>query len=181
MVTNGMTLTVSAGDVSPNLTGPVDQTVVQTSNALFNASVSGLPVPTLQWRVNGTNIPGTTSGSLTLTNVQYAQNDFIYSLVASNSAGFATNSATLFVLVPPAISQQPTNLSVTINTPATFSVVASGVPSVKYQWWKNGSPIANATNASYPIARRARRGQRRGVFRGREVTVSESSPAATPR
>ena len=151
-VTNSMTLTVSSGDVAPNITGPTDQTLVQGSNATFTASVSGLPLPTLQWLANGTNVPGATSSSLIVSNVQYSQNGHAYSLVASNSAGQATNSATLFVLVPPAISQQPTNLAVTVSSPAVFSVTASGVPAVKYQWRKNGSPIANATNATYTIS-----------------------------
>ncbi|HEX5218330.1 MAG TPA: pectinesterase family protein [Verrucomicrobiae bacterium] len=152
ITTNSMTLTVSAGDVPPNITGPANQTVIQTSNATFSASVSGLPLPTLQWRANGADIPGATTSSLTISNVQYSQNGFIYSLVASNSAGLATNNATLFVLVPPAIVQQPTNLTVGINTPATFSVNASGVPAVTYQWRRNSNAIANATNASYTIA-----------------------------
>jgi polygalacturonase len=152
VVTNTMTLTVSAGNVAPFMTGPTDQNVVQTSNATFTASVSGLPVPALQWRVNGANIAGATTSSLTISNVQYAQNGYVYSLVASNVAGMTTNSASLIVLVPPAITQQPTNLAVIINTPATFSVTASGVPAVKYQWIRNGSVIPNATNASYTIS-----------------------------
>ena len=149
IVTNSMTLTVSSGNVAPQITGPSDQTVVHSNNATFTASVSGLPVPTLQWRVNGTDIPGAIGSSLTVTNVQFAQNGFVYSLVASNSVGSATNSATLFVLVPPSISQQPPNVSASVGSTAVFSVTASGVPTVKYQWRKNGSPIANATNASY--------------------------------
>lgn len=152
MATNTITLTVSSGNVPPQITGLADQTVIETSNATFTASVSGLPVPVLQWRVNGTDFSGATSPSLTVSNVLYAQNGFIYSLVASNSAGAITNNAILSVLVPPAISQQPTNVVVNVNSPATFSVIASGVPAVRYQWSRNGSPIATATNAAYTIA-----------------------------
>ena len=152
IVTNGMTLTVSSGDVPPNISGPSDQTVIQASNATFSASVSGLPLPVLQWRVNGSDIPGATSSTLTVSNVQYSQNGFIYSLTASNNAGLATNSATLFVLVPPTISQPPTNLSTVAGSSATFNVIAGGVPAVRYQWSKNGSPLANATNSSYTVA-----------------------------
>jgi polygalacturonase/pectin methylesterase-like acyl-CoA thioesterase len=152
MVTNSMTLTVSSGNVAPSISGPMDQTVVQSNNATFTASVSGLPVPTLQWRVNGAAISGQTNSSLIVTNVQYSQNGFVYSLIASNVAGLATNSANLFVLVPPVISQQPTNLSVVVGASATFSVTASGVPAVKYQWNRNGSPIFNATNATYTLS-----------------------------
>jgi pectin methylesterase-like acyl-CoA thioesterase len=152
VVTNTATLTVSAGNVAPSIVGPTDQTVVQNTNATFATSVSGLPLPTLQWRLNGVDLLGQTNSSLTVSNVQYSQNGHVYSVLASNVAGLATNSATLFVLVPAAISQQPTNLSVIVGSPATFSVGASGVPAVKYQWSKNGSPLANATNASYLIA-----------------------------
>jgi pectin methylesterase-like acyl-CoA thioesterase len=151
IVTNAMTLTVSSGTVAPGITGPANQTVVQTSNATFSASVSGLPVPTLQWQTGGTNIPGATNTSLTISNVTYSQNGFVYSLIASNSAGTATNSAALFVLVPPSISQQPTNISVVVNSSAVFNVSAGGVPAVSYQWYRNGNPIPNATGASYTI------------------------------
>jgi pectin methylesterase-like acyl-CoA thioesterase len=169
MVTNAITLTVSSGNVTPSITGPANQTVVQTSNALFNVSVSGLPIPTLQWRVNGADIAGATNSSLAVSNVQYAQNGSVYSLVASNSAGLATNSAQLFVLVPPVISQQPTNLSVVVNSSAAFNVTASGVPAVAYQWNKNGIPIANATSATYTDANAL--GNDAGTY---SVTVSNS-------
>ena len=152
VVTNSTTLTVATGDVAPMIAGPTDQTVVQSSQAMFTGSVAGLPVPGLQWRVNGTDIPGATSPSLAVTNVQYLQNGFVYSLVASNSAGMATNSATLYVLVPPSILQSPTNLAVAAGSPAAFSVGAGGVPSVSYQWNRNGSPIAGATGPAYTLA-----------------------------
>jgi pectin methylesterase-like acyl-CoA thioesterase len=174
-VTNSMTLTVSAGNVAPGITGPANQTVIQSNNSTFTTSVSGLPVPGLQWRVNGVDIPGATSTTLTLTNVLFAQNGFVYSLVASNSAGLATNSAALTVLVPPVISQPPTNLSVVVGSPATFSVGASGVPAVKYQWLTNGNPLANATNAAYTIA--SAQGANNGlVF---SVVVSNSAGVVT--
>lgn len=151
VVTNSMTLTVSSGDVAPSITGPTDQTVVEGSNAMFAASVSGLPVPTLRWLENGIEISGETTSTLVLAAVPFAKNGNVYSLIASNSAGIATNSATLTVLVPPAISQQPTNLAVVVGSPAMFSVAASGVPAVTYQWRKNGSPIAGATNSTYSL------------------------------
>lgn len=175
VATNSMMLTVSSSDVSPNITGPTDQTVVQTSNATFTASVSGLPLPRLQWRLNGTDIPGAVASSVTVTNVQYAQNGFVYSLVASNNAGSATNSATLYVTVPPAIWQQPTNLAVIISSPATFTVTANGVPAVGYQWSRNGTPIANATNSFHTITS-AQGSDNGAVF---SVTVSNSVGVVT--
>jgi pectin methylesterase-like acyl-CoA thioesterase len=152
LTTNSMILTVSSGNVSPSITGPTDQTVIQTSNAVFMASASGLPLPTLQWRLNGVNLVGQIGGSLTVSNVQYSQNGQVYSVVASNLAGLATNSATLFVLVPPTISASPTNLVVTNTQSATFSVTASGVPAPAYQWFYNNNPIPGATASSHVIA-----------------------------
>jgi|GEM_PF-1077732 len=156
VVTNSLTLTVSAGGLMPVLTGPTSQTVVQSNNATFFASVTGLPVPTLQWLdQTGTPITGATSSTLTLTNVAYGQNGYTYSLVASNSAGVVTNGATLTVLVPVSLSGQPQNLVVTNTQSATFSVTAVGVPPPAYQWYYNASPISGATAASYTLANAA--------------------------
>lgn len=178
-VTNSMTLTVSSGNVAPSITGPTDQTVVQTSNAIFTVTMSGLPVPTLQWLMNGSPVLNQTNSSLTVSNVQYSQNGYTYSLVASNSAGKATNTATLYVLVPPSISQQPTNLVVVTGSPAAFSVTVSGVPTVKYQWNRNSSPIANATNATYTLssAQGADKGAIFSVIVSNSVGVVTSSGA----
>jgi len=153
VVTNCMTLTVSGGNVPPGIVGPVDQTVVQGNYGTFSASVSGLPTPTEQWYDNGSPIPGATGLSLILTNVQYATQDgHVYSIIASNAEGTATNSATLHVLVPPSISSQPVSLVVTATQSAAFSVTAGGVPAPTYQWYFNSSPINNATNSTYFIA-----------------------------
>lgn len=158
MVTNSMALTVSSGNVAPAITGPTNLTVIQGGNATFTASVSGVPVPAEQWLdQTGTPIPGATNLSLTLSSVQYSQNGYVYSLVASNSVNSVTNSATLTVLVPPAISSQPVSLVITNTQSASFSVTAAGVPSPAYQWYKTNAPISSAvnptaTNATLTIA-----------------------------
>lgn len=149
----GAVLTISEGDVAPIVTGPANKTVIEGNNATFSASVSGLPVPTLQWLRDGAEINGANSPSYTLNNVQYlTDNGAVFSLVASNAAGVVTNSATLTVIVPPAISQQPVNTVVTNTQSASFSVTASGIPAIAYQWRKNGTAIPNATNATLSFA-----------------------------
>ena len=50
-------------------------------------------------------------------------------------------------LVAPAITSQPTNLTVAVSNTAVFSVTATGTPPLIYQWNFNGTNIANATNA----------------------------------
>ena len=52
----------------------------------------------------------------------------------------------------PTISQQPTNLVVSQGSPAAFMVSASGGLPLAYQWYFFGAAIANATNATLPLA-----------------------------
>ena len=152
VVTNCMGLTVTLGNAPPSITGPTDQNGILNSNATFTASVAGIPTPTVQWQENGIDIPGATSSSVTITNVQFAQDGFVYSIIASNSEGTVTNSAVLHVVVPPAIATQPQNLAVTNTQSASFSVLSTnGVPSPTYQWYFNNGLISGATNDTYTI------------------------------
>lgn len=160
-------LTISAGAVAPSITGPLpaSQTAVVGANITFATSVAGNPAPTMQWQFNGNNltdgalagvgaIAGSLGNSLSITGVQYPGAQGTYSIIASNSAGLATNFVTLTVIVPPVITNQPANLVVTNSQSATFSVVAGGVPAPGYQWYFNntGNPISGATGPSYTIA-----------------------------
>jgi pectin methylesterase-like acyl-CoA thioesterase len=141
-------LTINAGNIAPSITGPNDQTAIQGNNATFTASVAGVPAPSLQWRKDGVDIPGATTASFTVNNAQHPSDDGTYSIVATNVAGSATNSASLTVIVPPTISVQPANTNVVSGSAASFSVSANGFPAPGYQWKKNGAPIANATTST---------------------------------
>lgn len=46
----------------------------------------------------------------------------------------------------------PTNTSVPLGQTVTFHAAAVGYLPITYQWFKNGQPIADATNASYTFA-----------------------------
>ena len=143
-------LTINAGG-PPTITGPANQTVIQGNNATFSATVAANPAATVYWLTDGTNIPWANSSSLVVTNVQYPINDQeVFSIVASNSFGAVTNSATLTVTVPPTISSQPISLVVTNTQSASFTVAATGVPAVSYQWYKNSlaNPISGTANPS---------------------------------
>jgi pectin methylesterase-like acyl-CoA thioesterase len=150
-------LTISSGCVAPSISGgPNSTTVIQGNNATFAATVAGSPVPAIQWQRGGVNIPGATGATYTLNNVVYPADDqAVFSIIATNSCGAATNSATLTVIVPPTISVPPVSLTVTSTQPAAFSVTASGVPAPNYQWLKTGGPIAGATISSLNFANAA--------------------------
>ena len=56
--------------------------------------------------------------------------------------------------LPPFITAQPTNQTVNIQSPASFTVTVSPTSAapLSYQWRSNGVPLVNATNAVYSIA-----------------------------
>jgi len=155
-------LTISPGSIPPAITAPPTLTGTNGITTTIVDSVSGSPVPVLYWQFNGnllTNGPGpsgssTISGAsgstLTISNPQYPGDQGTYTLFATNIAGTASSNTVVTVLVPPIISVQPTNLTVTNTQSASFSVTASGVPSPTYQWYKNGlgSPISSLINPS---------------------------------
>ncbi|MDQ3115184.1 MAG: alkaline phosphatase D family protein [Verrucomicrobiota bacterium] len=78
---------------------------------------------------------------------------------------------------PPAITNQPKDATVALGQRAKFKVAASGEPPLLYQWAKNGTNIAGATQASYstPPAVLADDGS---LF---TVTVSNVSGSVTSR
>jgi pectin methylesterase-like acyl-CoA thioesterase len=152
-VTNCMTLEVTEDTAAPLISGPTDQNVVSPNDATFSAVVAGIPTPTVKWQENGVDIPDATNTSVTIPAVTFARDGYVYSIIASNSAGTATNSAVLHVVVPPDIQTQPVSLVVTQTQSATFTVVSTnGVPDPTFQWYFNNVPITDATNTSYTIA-----------------------------
>ncbi|WP_426730127.1 PQQ-dependent sugar dehydrogenase [Myxococcus faecalis] len=54
--------------------------------------------------------------------------------------------------LPPTIAQQPANLLVSVGTPASFSVSASGEQPLTYQWQRDGVAISGATSATYTLS-----------------------------
>jgi uncharacterized repeat protein (TIGR01451 family) len=89
---------------------------------------------------------------LTLTNVQAAQAG-AYSVLVSNTFGAAVSSnAALTVLVPAAITTQPSNQTVAAGTSASFSVTASGTAPLAYQWKFNGTNLPGANASTLLLA-----------------------------
>lgn len=80
---------------------------------------------------------------------------------------------------PPQITSfGPTNLTVLLNQPAAFTVIASG-PNLAYQWTKNGSVLPGATTSIYsrPAAQLSDSGSYQVVITN--VSGSLTSPVAT--
>jgi PKD repeat protein len=158
--TTAATLTVCT---PPTITAnPSNQSVTEGTPVSFTASASGVPAPSYQWQystdngANWNNVGGATSAAYGLTPTA-SQNGWQYRCVASNGCGSNAVSiaATLTVCSQAAITAPPTNQTVTANQNVTFTVGASGTPTLYYQWqysldnganWNN---IAGQTAASY--------------------------------
>lgn len=91
-------LNVLTGPVAPAITSqPASQTVVTGGSALFGVIATGTAPLSYQWYKDGSLISGATTSSLSLSNVQHADEGG-YSVVVNNAAGTATsNTATLSV------------------------------------------------------------------------------------
>jgi hypothetical protein len=74
------------------VTNPLSQTALVGENVTFSVSATGSTPLSYQWMLGGTNISGATQRSLTVTNVQLAQNGNSYSVLVSNTANIALSS-----------------------------------------------------------------------------------------
>lgn len=54
-------------------------------------------------------------------------------------------------VAPPSISAQPLSAAAVAGNPITFSVQASGTPTLVYQWFRDNQPLNAATNAAFSI------------------------------
>jgi len=115
--------------VAPAITAqPQDVWVGFGSNVTFNVTASGLPAPALQWLFNGTNLPGMTDASLTLTNIQ-ADDAGIYSVIATNIAGSVTSSNALLSIIP----TQPAQFQLlSLQPDASLRLAGSGQAGATY-------------------------------------------------
>ena len=111
------------------------------------------PSPPCNGRITAPISLDDTNTTLVIPGVTFALDGHSYCIIASNSAGTATNCALLHVVVPPTIQTQPVSLVVTQTQSATFTVVSTnGVPDPTFQWFFNNVAIPDATNTSYTIA-----------------------------
>jgi hypothetical protein len=147
-------VTVGTSSAPTITTQPSDQTVVAGQTATFNVAATGTGTISYQWQLNNLDIAQNSTGSSYTTPVTaLSDSGSKFRCIVSNSSGSSTsNSVTLTVNpapVPPAITTQPSDKTVTEGQTATFTVAASGTPSPTYKWQKNDNDIPGASGSTY--------------------------------
>lgn len=147
------TVTVTGGiTVAPFITTqPASQSVTAGASVSFTVAATGTAPLSYQWRLNGANLAGATSATLTLSAVTTA-NAGTYTVLISNAAGSVTSAGAVLTVnaaaVPPTITLNPAGQTVTAGATVTFTVAATGTAPLSYQWQKNGVAIPGATAAT---------------------------------
>jgi hypothetical protein len=135
---------------------PVGSTNVVGSSVTFTVRASGSIPMAFQWRgpagVLAWQVLNTTNSSFTLNNLR-TNDSGDYRVVVTNSsrAVVLSSAATLRVVAPPVITAQPTGRTVLEGTNVTLNIGLGGSAPFIYQWYRNGSPVVNATNGSLTI------------------------------
>ena len=156
---------------------PASVTVYVTQTATFAVSATGTGTLSYQWYKStdsGTTfsaISGATSSTYTTAALTAANSGTQYRVTVNDgdctNTKLTSNAATLTVsgsdtAVPPTIVTQPLGVTASEGGTATFTVVASGAGTLKYQWYrvtytssslatKAGTLISGATSASYTV------------------------------
>jgi hypothetical protein len=132
-------------------TQPAVQAVCAGAAASFSVAATGTGL-SFQWKKNGTDIAGATINSYSIASVT-AADVASYTVVVTGTCGTITSSAAALTLnTAVTIGTQPQAITACQNTPAAFTVAASGTGPLAYQWRKDGVAISGATSSAYTIA-----------------------------
>ena len=140
---------ITAGQVPLWITGLTNQLPCPGTAATFATTISGTGPLVIRWRKNGILVPGETNCLLTVTNAQ-AAHEGLYTIEVNGPANAMTNSATL-ALQPNAILNPPGHHTNCPGATVVLAAEAQCASPLGWQWFKNGSPLAGATNATFTI------------------------------
>jgi len=151
----------AVGGVPPrifaDLQGPTDA-VAAGDPIVLNVDAGGTPPVVYTWSKTGTGTIATTtnSGVLTIASASLADTG-TYGVTISNGSGSIPSQQVVVTVVTPS---QPIITGVqgfndrTLYSTGTLSMaVSASGGGLKYQWYKNATPIPQATSSSYTVAR----------------------------
>jgi uncharacterized delta-60 repeat protein len=153
----GFLLLVLSANAQPIITQqPVGRTNDSSTVAIFSVAATGTGGLQYQW-VKGPallsdtgNVFGSTTPTLTLSNVLGADAG-AYSVVVTDVSGSVTSSVAILAVNDPLILSQPAGLYGVNGGAASFSVAVAGTGPFAYQWRRNGTAVTGATNSSLTL------------------------------
>lgn len=131
--------TSQAQTCSISVTNPANTTVDMGETAFFSvtATQQGSGSPKFQWFKNNKAVSGATGANFSFVTTCEDDNAQIHVVATSgcsNSVKATSAKATLDVLVPAHIHEDPKHTEAESCGSATFSAVVKGDPTIKYQW-----------------------------------------------
>jgi subtilisin family serine protease len=143
-----------SAEAGPQITEhPQPQIVCSGDTAVFAVSAVGRGTLTYQWQRSGTDltdggdVSGAATDTLAIANVDSADAGDYRCVVTDDDGTVFSNPA---ALTPgePTIAQQPADAVVLEGGTATFTVGATGLGTLSYQWQKDGADLADGANVT---------------------------------
>lgn len=129
---------------------PASVTVCPGSNVSTTIQTSGDGTRTYQWyrnsRSTATPVPGQTSATLNLNNVQANNAGVYYALVGGAGVSIWSEPFTLTVNTPTVTN--PDNVATCPGTPVSVRVTGGGGGTLSYQWYRGNTALTNGGNSS---------------------------------
>jgi hypothetical protein len=163
-VTSSVATVVVGSSITSN---PTSLSISATQTANFSVAAGGLNPFQYQWYqipsggTTGVAISGATSSVYTTPAVDSTYNGAKYYATVTDSCSRLTSSSANLAVnannTPPTIDAQPVGQSVPTGGTTSFTVVASGSPTLGYQWYRipagqtTGTLITGATSATYSV------------------------------
>ncbi len=142
-------------DTAPIITSHPASFAISSTDAWVSLNVGTYSSSTVtyQWSKDGSLIAGATG------NYYYpsgSDRTGSYTVTVTNSAGSVTSQPAIITVanIPtgPAVTTQPTDVTVYAGETATFSIIAEGTGTLSYQWRHNGTAITGATGTTCTVS-----------------------------
>jgi hypothetical protein len=142
----------SSGGVAPTIISqPASQSVFPSNTVTFSATAQGTSPLSYQWFFNSNSLAGKTNSTLTLTNVQPAQQGY-YSVTVTNAFGKAASSNAFLTVLPPPVCVHPPSGIVAWWRAESNTVDSIGINDGLPQGSQNSNPVMLYTNGKVGTA-----------------------------
>lgn len=130
---------------------PESRSAYEGGTVSFLAKGDGTPPLRYQWFFNNAPIAGATNSSFTANQLRLSHTGNYRAVVSNSWHSITTEVAQLQVIVPPTspeIVVQPNGDLCPAGYGLNLQVAAVGQAPLSYQWFRDGSPVPDATNAT---------------------------------